>query len=188
MPIRRMDWRGELRRMPQLPWDFYSQSSIQCTCLTIMETIRKLTSCKDCLFVPLCHLSLSGDPCGCWRGRWWPPLHPYCVSYTGLKSKVKVYFGLIFCFLFPSICSFLYSLPYVLFYIPFHMFCFTFPSNAQILERPTRAEARRCRNALNRWDVNQQLLFLRLFTTLIQGMCILFLIKTEEVRNTDKVK
>ena len=91
MPIRRMDRRGELRRMPQLPWDFYSQPPVQCTCLTIMETIRKLTSCKDCLFVPLCHNSLSGDPCGCWRGRWWPPLHPYCVPYTGLKSKVKVY-------------------------------------------------------------------------------------------------
>ena len=150
-----MDWRGELRRMPQLPWDFYSQSSIQCTCLTIMETIRKLTSCKDCLFVPLCHLSLSGDPCGCWRGRWWPPLHPYCVPYTGLKSKVKVY---------------------VLFCIPIHMFYFVFHSNAQISERPPRAEARRCRNALNRWGVNQELL---LFTTIIQGMCILFLIKTE---------
>ena len=64
------------------------------------------------------------------------------------------------------VCSVLYS---------FHMFCFVFPSNAQISERPTRAEARRCRNALNRWDVNQELLFPRLFTTLIQGMCILFL-------------
>ena len=147
-----MDWRGELRRMPQLPWDFYSQSSIQCTCLFIMETIRKLTSCKDCLFVPLCHNSLSGDPGGCWRGRWWSPLHPYCVSYTGLKSKVKVYFG----------C----------------MFCFLFPSDSHISERPTWAETRRCRNALNRWDVNQELIFLLLFTTLIQGMCILFLIKT----------
>ena len=72
------------------------------------------------------------------------------------------------------VCFVLYSHPYVLFCIPFHMFCFKFPSYAQISERPTRAEARRCRNALNRWDVNQQLLFLRLFTTLIQGMCILF--------------
>ena len=111
MPVRRMDWWGELGRMPQLPWDFYSQSSIQCTCLTITETIRNLTSCKDSLFVPLCHLSLSGDPCGCWRGRWWPPLHPYCVPYTGLKSKVKVYVGCMFCFVFPSICSILYSIP-----------------------------------------------------------------------------
>ena len=186
MPIRRMDWRGELRRMPQLPWDLYSQSSIQCMCLTIMETIRKLTSCKDCLVVPLCYNSLSGDPCGCWRGRWWPPLHPYCVPYTGLKSKVKVYVGCMFCFVFPSICSVLYSHPYVLFCIPFHMFCFKFPSNAQISERPPRAEARRCRNALNRWGVNQELLFLHLFTTLIQGICILFLMKTEKVRNTDK--
>lgn len=49
----------------------------------------------------LCHNSLSGDPCGHWRGRWWPPLHPYCVSYTGLKSKVKVNVGFMFCFVFP---------------------------------------------------------------------------------------
>ena len=54
------------------------------------------------------------------------------------------------------LCSVLYSLS---------MFCFVFPCNAQISERPTRAEARRCRNALNWWDVNQELLFLCLFTT-----------------------
>ena len=124
MPIRRMDWRGELRRMPQLPWDFYSQSSIQCTCLTIMETSRKLTSCKDCLVVPLCHNSPTVDPCGCWRGRWWPPLHPYCVPYTGLKSKVKVNVGCMFCFVFPFL---------VLFYIPIHTFCFVFPSICSVL-------------------------------------------------------
>ena len=72
------------------------------------------------------------------------------------------------------LCSVLYSLS---------MFCFVFPCNAQISERPTRAEARRCRNALNRWDVNQQLLFPRLFTTLIQGMCILFLTEQSKKYN-----
>ena len=103
---------------------------------------------------------------------------PLC---TLIVSLIQVLKAKSMCML--VVCSVLYSLPYVLFYslpyvlfcIPFHMFCFVFPSTAQISERPTRAEARRCRNALNRWDVNQELLFPRLFTTLIQGMCILFL-------------